>query len=245
MKDYGCCIHADAYSFFCIVECSDFILFCEKESFEIHIWVELKVICKLENSLENRKGFSPRIWPWAETPPGPAWLLSFPLRVARVAIQCGSVISCSPVAHAGPAGLHRHHGAKAKSELIPCMEFIPFWLILTEVYLSRNEGSKQLCDQILFEIRPKPLYIGDHIARIFIRNNRIIGLEQSSSCDLISPPPVQLALEEARVGHKEAVRAILRVWATSGRAVVIAWGQGVAPPSQVAAVAAHLHLHPR
>jgi hypothetical protein len=35
----------------------------------IQIWFELKMICKLENSLENRNGFNPEKWPWAENPP--------------------------------------------------------------------------------------------------------------------------------------------------------------------------------
>jgi hypothetical protein len=101
------------------------------------------------------------------------------------------------------------------------MEFIPFRLILIEAYPSRNDGSKQLHDRILIEIRPKPLYIGDRIARIYIRKNRTIALERISSCDLILPQPVQLEHGEARVGHKEAVRAIHRVFGAPGGAVVI------------------------
>jgi hypothetical protein len=134
----------------------------------------------------------------------------------------GLVVSCSPAGHAGPAGLHCHHGAKAKSKLVSRMEFIPFRLILTEAYLSHNEGSKQLHDQILLAIRPKPLYIGDHISRILIHKNRTLGLEQILSCDLISPLLVQLELREARVGRKEVVRAILWVCGAPGRVVVIA-----------------------
>jgi hypothetical protein len=34
----------------------------------IQIWFEFKMICKLDNSLENRKGFNPENWHWAETP---------------------------------------------------------------------------------------------------------------------------------------------------------------------------------
>jgi hypothetical protein len=99
---------------------------------------------------------------------------------------------------------------RVRLELVPRMEFIPFQLILTEAYPRWNEGSKQLRNRILFEICPKPLYIDDHIARILIRKNRS-PLERSSSCDLISPPPVQLELREASVGHKEAMRDILQV----------------------------------
>jgi hypothetical protein len=56
---------------------------CEQESFKIQIWVEFKVICKLENSLEYRKGFNPEKWPWAET--SPLAQPSLPLLLSRMA----------------------------------------------------------------------------------------------------------------------------------------------------------------
>jgi hypothetical protein len=73
----------------------------------------------------------PGIWPWAKTPPSPAWLPSFPLCVARVAIQSGPAVSCSPATQASLAGLRHHHDTKAESELdAPPWRKSPFFTYL-------------------------------------------------------------------------------------------------------------------
>jgi hypothetical protein len=71
-------------------------------------------------------------------------------------------------------------------------------------------------DRVGYEIRSNPLYIGDRIAQILNRKGQTLGLERSSSCDLILPSPVQLEPGEARVGCKEVVRAVLQVRGAPG-----------------------------
>jgi hypothetical protein len=53
--------------------------------------------------------------------------------------------------------------------------------------MSLIEGSKQLRDRILFEIWPKPLYIGGHNARISARFRSTLELEAIIACT--NPPP--------------------------------------------------------
>jgi hypothetical protein len=127
------------------------------------IWSEFKVICKMEkiackmeNCLTLKNGLGPK-----------------PHHRPSLAFPCFSRVQPSepPVRPMEPSwtsiAYQGQQLGRVCFEHVPRREFFPFRLIPTETYPSLIEESKSIGDQILFEIRPKPLYIGDHIARIF------------------------------------------------------------------------------